>query len=137
MKHSWQAKLSWEVEKIVPIPLSAFFDPENYAVYSLEVPEKLVAQGIPSPWEFPGLVHRENGEEEILWGATFKVIQTFFQIVFDFSFPSPDSRANHPPPPGLQLSDRQGRLSFQLKGPNLSSLFHLTEKKPINYSLSW
>jgi hypothetical protein len=56
------------------------------------VPEELVAQGIPSPWEFPGLVHRENGEEEILWGATFKVIQTFFQIVFHFSFPLPDPR---------------------------------------------
>ena len=92
VKRSWQVKLSWEVEKIVPIPLSAFFDPQNYAVYSLEVPEKLVAQGIPSLWEFPCLVHRENGVEEILWGATFKVIQTFFQIVFHFSFPSPDSR---------------------------------------------
>jgi 8-oxo-dGTP pyrophosphatase MutT (NUDIX family) len=92
VKHSWQPKLSWEVEKIVPIPLSAFFNPGNYAIYSLEVPEKLIAQGIPSPWEFPCLVHSENGEEEILWGATFKVIQTFFQIVFHFSFPFPDSR---------------------------------------------
>ena len=92
VKHLWQPKLSWEVEKIVPIPLSAFFEPENYAVYSLEVPEKLVAQGIPSPWEFPCLVHRENGEEEILWGATFKVIETFFQIVFHFPFHSPDGR---------------------------------------------
>jgi hypothetical protein len=80
------------VEKIVPIPLAAFFNPQNYAIYSLEVPEKLVAQGIPSPWEFPCLVHREKGEEEILWGATFKVIQTFFQIVFHFLFPSPDPR---------------------------------------------
>jgi hypothetical protein len=92
VKHSWQPKLSWEVEKIVPIPLAAFFDPQNYGVYSLEVPEKLVAQGIPTPWEFPCLVHRENGEEEILWGATFKVIQTFFRIVFPFPFPSPDGR---------------------------------------------
>ncbi len=92
VKHYWQPKLSWEVEKIVPISLSAFFEPENYAVYSLEVPEKLVAQGIPSPWEFPCLVHREKGEEEILWGATFKVIQTFFEIVFHFLFPSPDPR---------------------------------------------
>ncbi|KPK91705.1 MAG: hypothetical protein AMJ94_06670 [Deltaproteobacteria bacterium SM23_61] len=92
VKQAWQPKLSWEVEKIVPIPLSTFFNPGNYAIYSLEVPEKLVAQGIPSPWEFPCLVHLENGKEEILWGATFKVIQTFFQIVFDFSFPSPDSR---------------------------------------------
>jgi len=90
VKHFWQPKLSWEVEKIVPIPLADFFNPQNYAIYSLEVPEKLVAQGIPSPWEFPCLVHREKGEEEILWGATFKVIQTFFQIVFRFSLPQPD-----------------------------------------------
>jgi 8-oxo-dGTP pyrophosphatase MutT (NUDIX family) len=92
VKHSWRPKLSWEVEKIVPIPLAAFFDPRNYAVYSLEVPEKLVAQGIPSPWEFPCLVHAVNGEEEILWGATFQIIQTFFRIVFQFSFPPPDGR---------------------------------------------
>ena len=92
VKHSWRPKLSWEVEKIIPIPLSAFFDPQNYAVYSLEVPVKLISQGIPSPWEFPCLVHRENGEEEILWGATFKVIQTFFELVFQLSFPHPDGR---------------------------------------------
>jgi 8-oxo-dGTP pyrophosphatase MutT (NUDIX family) len=90
VKHSWRPKLSWEVEKIVPIPLVAFFNPQNYAIYSLEVPEKLVAQGIPSPWEFPCLVHRQDGEEEFLWGATFQIIQTFFQIVFRFSLPSPD-----------------------------------------------
>jgi 8-oxo-dGTP pyrophosphatase MutT (NUDIX family) len=92
VKHSWKARLSWEVEKIVPIPLSAFFDPRNYAVYSLEVPEKLVARGIPSPWEFPCLVHTENGEEELLWGATFQIIQNFFRTVFRFSFPHPDGR---------------------------------------------
>jgi 8-oxo-dGTP pyrophosphatase MutT (NUDIX family) len=92
VKHSWKPMLSWEVEKIVPIPLSAFFDPRNYAVYSLEVPEKLVARGIPSPWEFPCLVHTENGEEELLWGATFQIIQNFFHIVFQFSFPPPDGR---------------------------------------------
>ena len=92
VKHSWKSKFSWEVEKIVSIPLESFFYPTNYAVYSLEVPEKLAAQGIPNPWEFPCLVHTENGEEEILWGATFKVIQNFFKIVFDFTFPSPDSR---------------------------------------------
>ena len=92
VKHAWEAKLSWEVERIVSIPLEAFFQPANYAVYSLEVPEELIAQGIPNPWEFPCLVHEEGGKEEILWGATYKVIQTFFQIVFDFSFPPPEAR---------------------------------------------
>ncbi len=92
VKRLWKFRFSWEVDKIVPIPLEAFFQPENYAVYSLEVPEKLVAAGIPNPWEFPCLVYREDGEEEILWGATFKVIQSFFQIAFDFRFPSPDGK---------------------------------------------
>ena len=108
VKQSWRPKLSWEVEKIVSIPLESFFHPENYAVYSLEVPEKLAAHGIPNPWEFPCLVHRENGEEEILWGATFKVIQTFFKIVFDFIFPSPDSRSViHKPLASNYLSGRE------------------------------
>jgi 8-oxo-dGTP pyrophosphatase MutT (NUDIX family) len=92
VKHCWKPKLSWEVEKIVSIPLETFFHPTNYAVYSLEVAENLITQGIPSPWEFPCFVHKEDGEEEILWGATFEVIQTFFKIVFDFSFPSPDTQ---------------------------------------------
>jgi 8-oxo-dGTP pyrophosphatase MutT (NUDIX family) len=92
VKHRWNPKLSWEVEKMVSIPLEAFFHRTNYAIYSLEVPEKLVNQGIPNPWEFPCFVHKEQEGEEILWGATFMVIQTFFRIVFDFSFPSPETR---------------------------------------------
>jgi 8-oxo-dGTP pyrophosphatase MutT (NUDIX family) len=92
VKHCWKPKLSWEVDKIVSIPLEKFLDPTNYAVYSLEVSENLTTQGIPNPWEFPCLVHQEDGEEEILWGATFEIIRTFFKIVFDFSFPVPDKR---------------------------------------------
>ena len=109
VKHSWKAKLSWEVEKIVSIPLESFFDPENYAVYSLEVPETLAHQGIPDPWEFPCFVHEEEGEEEILWGATFEIIRTFFQIVFDFSFSVPDKPRVIRRPLALNyLSGREG-----------------------------
>lgn len=108
VKRSWKARFSWEVDKIVSIPLELFFQPENYGVYSLEVPEKLVAQGIPNPWEFPCLIHREDEEEEILWGATFKVIQTFFKIVFDFSFPPAETgRVIHRPLASNYLTGRQ------------------------------
>jgi len=92
VKRSWRKKLSVEVEKIVSIPLRAFFVPENYALYSLEVPQNLIAQGIPNPWNFPCLVYGGEGEEEILWGATFNVIQSFLKIVFDHPFPHPDGR---------------------------------------------
>ncbi len=108
VKHSWRPKLSWEVEKIVSIPLESFFHPENSRSIPWRFPEKLAAHGIPNPWEFPCLVHRENGEEEILWGATFKVIQTFFKIVFDLIFPFPDSRrVIHKPLASNYLSGRE------------------------------
>ena len=116
VKHCWKPKLSWEVEKIVSIPLETFFHPANYAVYSLEVAENLITQGIPSPWEFPCFVHKEDGEEEILWGATFEIIRTFFKIVFDFSFPVLDKRkVVRRPLPLNYLSGREERSDpFQL-----------------------
>jgi len=90
VKQAWQPKLSWEVERIVSVPLQDFFYSENYALYSLEVPENLMAHGIPNPWEFPCLVYREDEEEEILWGATFNVIRSFLSSVLDLPLPSPD-----------------------------------------------
>jgi 8-oxo-dGTP pyrophosphatase MutT (NUDIX family) len=92
VRRTWEPKLSWEVEKIVSVPLHLFFQPANYAVYSLEVSEELTVLGVPNPWEFPCLIYNDNGEQEILWGATFSIIQTFFRIVFDFSLPCPDGR---------------------------------------------
>jgi 8-oxo-dGTP pyrophosphatase MutT (NUDIX family) len=92
VKHGWRPKLSWEVEKVISIPLQRFFCPTSYAICSMEVPKNLINQGIPNPWEFPCFLHKENGEEEILWGATFEVIRTFFEIVFGFSFPAPDKQ---------------------------------------------
>ena len=110
VKHGWKPRLSWEVDKIVSIPLGKFFDRANYAVYSLEVSKNLMAQGIPNPWEFPCLVHKEGAEEEILWGATFEIIRTFFRIVFDFSFPVPDKRkVVRRPLPLNYLSGREDR----------------------------
>jgi len=92
VKHAWQQKLSPEVDKLIAIPLHHFFLPENYALYSLEVPKEVIAQGIPNPWEFPCLVYDAAGEEEILWGATYTVIRSFLRIVFDQPLPSPDGR---------------------------------------------
>ena len=110
VKHSWKPKLSWEVDKIVSIPLEKFFDPANFAFYSLEVSESLMVQGIPNPWEFPCLVHQEDGEEEILWGATFEIIRSFFKIVFDFAFPVPDKeKIVRRPLPLNYLSGREER----------------------------
>lgn len=92
VRKPWRPKLSWEVEKIIPLPLAAFFDPANYALYSLEIPDSLKAHGIPDPWEFPCLVYKVNGTEEILWGATYMVIRSFFNIVFSYPLPAPNGQ---------------------------------------------
>ncbi len=91
-REKWTYQLSPEVEKIVPIPLANFYNPKKYVLYSLEIPPKMVAQGIPDPWVFPGLIQEAEGEEEILWGATFHIIQRFLKTVFPFSLPSPDGQ---------------------------------------------
>ncbi len=92
VKRLWQPRLSPEVDKIIPFPLSIFFQPESHALYTLEVPEELIAQGIPNPWEFPCVVYAANGEEEILWGATYAILRSFLGIVFNYPLPSPDGR---------------------------------------------
>ncbi len=92
VKRDWKYRLSWEVEKMVRIPLKNFYDPKNYALYSLAVTPDMSQQGIPDPWEFPCLVHEEEGEQEILWGATFAIIQSFLRLAFALPLPYPDGR---------------------------------------------
>jgi 8-oxo-dGTP pyrophosphatase MutT (NUDIX family) len=92
VREKWGYQLSPEVEKIVPIPLPTFYNPQNYALYALEIPQEMVAKGIANPWVFPCLIQEEGGEEEILWGATFNIIRMFLKNVFPFPLPSPDGK---------------------------------------------
>ena len=73
-----------EVDKIIEIPLISFFDDNNYATYSLDATGDF--NDIPDrQWDFPCLIHHDtDGTEEILWGATFSIIMSFLNIVFDF-----------------------------------------------------
>jgi hypothetical protein len=42
---------------------------------------------MPYDREFPCFVHRQNGDSEILWGATFRIAMVFLALVFGFSPP--------------------------------------------------
>ncbi|MBP1719241.1 MAG: hypothetical protein H6Q43_2679, partial [Deltaproteobacteria bacterium] len=70
----------------------AFYRPESYGVYSLEIPEEMAAKGIPNPWVFPCLIAEGEGEEEVLWGATFHIILNFLRTVFSFPLPTPHGK---------------------------------------------
>ncbi|MBN2283434.1 MAG: CoA pyrophosphatase [Deltaproteobacteria bacterium] len=86
----WRFRPNWEVEKVVEIPLAAFFRDENYAFFSLS--HHGDGNGTsPVSWQFPCLIHREpGGNDEILWGATFNIILSFLKAVFDHELPEID-----------------------------------------------
>ena len=72
-----------EAEKIVKIPLSSFYHQDFLGCLQIEnsgQEEKTV--------QYPCLVHQDaDGQEEILWGATFYITLKFLEIVMDYHLP--------------------------------------------------
>jgi 8-oxo-dGTP pyrophosphatase MutT (NUDIX family) len=80
-------KLNPEVEKILEIPLSFFFQSENYA--TLDIKTSLDYNSNLLQYQTPCLVIPDgSGNEDILWGATFSIIRDFLNIISDGSLPS-------------------------------------------------
>jgi 8-oxo-dGTP pyrophosphatase MutT (NUDIX family) len=80
-------RLNGEVDKIVAIPLSAFFEEQNYGRYALKAPDAINRHS-QTDWNFPCLIHQDrDGKEEVLWGATFNILMSFLKIVFEFCPP--------------------------------------------------
>jgi hypothetical protein len=77
---------NWEVEKVVSIPLNDLLKPEKYVCYRIhfESPQTNHLEGIQ---DFPGFLHQDRQETEVLWGATYQIVMTFLKIVFGFSPP--------------------------------------------------
>jgi 8-oxo-dGTP pyrophosphatase MutT (NUDIX family) len=87
---SFKYKLSSEVEKVLEIPLSFFFDSANYAV--LDIKTSLGKDTEPFQYQTPCLIIPDGrGGEDILWGATFNIINNFLRIISDDRLPSPSS----------------------------------------------
>ena len=79
---------NWEVEKIVTIPVAALFDAGNYARYRISF--KTGTPGVPDmPYrDMPCFIHRIDGDDELLWGATYRITERFLKTVFDYVPPS-------------------------------------------------
>jgi hypothetical protein len=79
---------NWEVEKIVHIPLNRLLEPENYARYRLhfDTSQRDDLQG--RAQDFPCFVHKDDSEVEYLWGATYRIVMVFLDIIFGFEAPS-------------------------------------------------
>jgi len=82
---------NWEVEKIVYVPLRELLNPESYACYRLHfnVGGKRGGEGYTQ--DFPCFRHQNERENEVLWGATFRIVMSLLEMVFGFTAPSMDS----------------------------------------------
>jgi len=83
VRPGWKARPNWEVESVLRLPLRAFLDPENYAIcrFLVQTPSEEGQETL--EWEYPCLVINEPTGEEILWGATFKILMNFMDRVFE------------------------------------------------------
>lgn len=86
---TWQRRFipSWEVERIVTIPLAGLLTPEFYARYRLHVTPEMVEKYHRETQDFPCFIHEEEGRTEILWGATYKIVTSFVELVLGFTPP--------------------------------------------------
>jgi hypothetical protein len=116
IRSGWKARPNWEVERILRVPLRAFHDPENYAICQFLAGDPSEGSREIDPWEYPCLVVREAGREEILWGATFRILMTFMQRVFEFPVEQiqPSTRVRKVLPPHYFTGKARGTRSMRL-----------------------
>jgi hypothetical protein len=82
---------NWEVEKIVYVPLRELLNPEAYACYRLHFKMSGKRGGEGYVQDFPCFRHEKGKEREVLWGATFRIVTSFLEMVFGFTAPPMDS----------------------------------------------
>ena len=83
--------LNWEVEKVVSIPLRSLLNPANYAIYQLDVPPRLGWRLPGRDHEFPCLLYSYQGNQEVLWGVTYRIVMSLVEMVLDFIPPDDGS----------------------------------------------
>lgn len=96
-----------EVEKVVHIPLKDLLAPGNYAKYRLIFSPEIQKRMNREANDFPCFILKREDGEELLWGATFRIVMSFLNIVFGFV-----------PPPLEPLRTVNGHLKKDyLQGP--------------------
>lgn len=78
---------NWEVEKVVHVPLGDLLDLSRYGLYRLLF--RAGGQGVTQ--DFPCFALGGGADLQVLWGATYRIIMSFLDIVFDFRPPDPAS----------------------------------------------
>lgn len=94
IRQNGPGRISREVEKIINIPLRNFFDENNYCMFTIES-EYPLKNNVAAIRQFPCFTAAdEQGNQEILWGATFFIITNFLKSVLGFELPESYTRRN-------------------------------------------
>ena len=80
-----------EVERVVYIPLHRLLNPSGYARYRVHFDSSRKNGKDSNTKEYPCFVCEDQGESEVLWGATFRITMVFLETVFGFNPPDMDS----------------------------------------------
>jgi hypothetical protein len=88
--HQERFRPSWEVQRIVKIPLRALLEPSNYVRYRLRMEFPGAAAGAGETREHPGFRLPAAAGPEVLWGATYRMTMAFLNMVFGFAPPAPE-----------------------------------------------
>jgi 8-oxo-dGTP pyrophosphatase MutT (NUDIX family) len=80
---------SWEVEKIVTVPLRSLLNPSHYACYRLSVSPHLKGRFSWNTRDFPCFLYSYQNQTELLWGVTYRIVTLLLDLVFGFRPPDP------------------------------------------------
>ena len=84
---SFKYKLSLEVEKVLEIPLSIFFNSANYAMLDIKTSMGKDIEAL--QYQTPCMIIPDGrGGEDVLWGATYNIIHNFLRIISNGTLPS-------------------------------------------------
>ena len=78
---------NWEVEKIVYIPLNNLLDSDNYGCYRLRIETGDGKTRKVDMNDYPCFRHQDQDGNEVLWGATYRIVMAFLELVFGFKAP--------------------------------------------------
>jgi 8-oxo-dGTP pyrophosphatase MutT (NUDIX family) len=88
VQHQKRFVLNQEVERLVYIPIENFFHPHRYGKYRLLYASSLEEKLNRGTYEdFPCFINQTDTHTDILWGATYRIVKRFLEIVFDFTPP--------------------------------------------------
>jgi hypothetical protein len=79
---------NWEVEKVVRLPLKDLLNPKYYSRYRLQIGKDAGQGQAASIQHYPCFRLQAPDNQEILWGATYRITLDFLRLVFGFEPPA-------------------------------------------------